>query len=666
MKPDGRSLDIVVVGLGQAGGNIATEFYRRGYPALALNTAESDLSSLDPGGVYPALPSDRRLYIGMDGYDGAGADPEYGSQCVDEHAAQIRELVLKHGSDADAIMLAAGLGGGTGSSLAALVRVLGELELPLLAVMTLPSDSESGIVKVNAVRAINEMVEMPLLGWIFLDNQRLGELNQDVSIVDYFAHVNGRIASPIDALNRLNNRDDLRSIRSFDGEDLRKLLLSGGVLNYGVVELPGIRVEEVVGALRDGLEESDLMPAGYDIGSVSYLGLVIEAGDQALAETPIATFDRIDEQIKRETGGAAVYRGIYKSAESGKPPILRFMAACQALPHRIREILADARKEGGAIRDKLQVELPQLELGDVERMELFRPGAKNRLSDRPRRAGSTPPPPIEDIRMDIMRPRRPAQTPLVKRSAAQKVRAPTPTPLSVPPPPPPPPPAPPPADRVSVAPEGSLPSPASLPKPKRVVVPGAPPPGQIPRPSGPAIKIPPPADTRPVIDGRMVDSKPPPDASVKQAIDARAAPVQKRMTLPLDVEESNLMEEASPESITHEIDLELQRRRERESRAIPAVSTPPPTPPADEEGLPKPETYDKLVADFLHAKDDDLRDDIADRLELDSQSEHTVIRYYAVEAMSKLGREVFGGALLSATEDENEAVRAIAVEALRR
>ncbi|MFO0727325.1 MAG: hypothetical protein U1E65_26330 [Myxococcota bacterium] len=656
MKPDGRSLDIVVIGLGQAGGNIATEFNRRGYPALALNTANSDLSALDPGGVYPALPAERRLYIGMDGYDGAGADPEYGSQCVDEHAQQIRQMVLEHATDADAIILSAGLGGGTGSSLSALVRVLGELELPLIGLMTLPGDGESGIVKVNAVRAINEMVEMPLLGWIFVDNQRLSELNQDVSIVDYFAHVNGRIASPIDALNRLNNRDDIKSIRSFDGEDLRKLLLSGGVLNYGVADLPGIRVEEVVGALRDGLEESDLMPAGYDMGAVSYLGIVIEAGDRALAETPIATFDRIDEQIKRETGGAAVYRGIYKSSDSNKAPTLRYMAACQSLPHRIREILADAKKEGGAIRDKLQVELPSLELGDVERMELFRPGAKNRLSERPKKTPSAAPGPIEDLRMDIMRPRRPAQSPQVKRNALQhKIRPPTPIPNSVPPPPPPPPVPPP--DRASLAPEAQA---GALPKPKRVVVLQAAPPGLATKSAAPLPKPPPPADTKPIIDGKISGE------AAKNAIDARAAPVQKRMTMPLEISESSLMEEASPESITHEIDIELQRRKERESRAMPSVSAPPPMPPPEEDGLPSPETYDKMVADFLHSKDDDIRDDIADRLELDSQSEHTVIRYYAVEAMSKLGREVFGGALLSATEDENEAVRAIAVEALRR
>ena len=105
--------------------------------------------------------------------------------------------------------------------------------------------------------------------------------------------------------------------------------------------------------------------------------------------------------------------------------------------------------------------------------------------------------------------------------------------------------------------------------------------------------------------------------------------------------------------------------------SVVAVSTPAPPPPPpfdgeDSSGLPSPEVYDKLVSDFLHSDDDERRDDIADRLEADSQSEQTVIRYYAVEAMSKLGREVFGSALLNATEDENEAVRAIAVEALRR
>jgi cell division GTPase FtsZ len=95
MKPSDRSLDIAVIGLGQGGGNLAAEFARRGYRAMALNTARSDLSSL---GVVSqqALSEAQRLYIGIDGYDGAGSDLNYGRQCVAENAERIREVVGRH------------------------------------------------------------------------------------------------------------------------------------------------------------------------------------------------------------------------------------------------------------------------------------------------------------------------------------------------------------------------------------------------------------------------------------------------------------------------------------------------------------------------------------------------------------------------------------------
>lgn len=735
MKPDGRSLDIVVIGLGQAGGNIATEFFRRGYSALALNTAQSDLTALDPGGVYPALPAERRLYIGLDGYDGAGADPGYGSECVMEHALQIREAVMREAGDADAVIIAAGLGGGTGSSLAALAKVLEPEGLPLVVLATLPSNGESGITKVNAMRAISELMTMPMLGWIFVDNSRLADLHQDVSIVDYFAHVNGQIASPVDALNRLNDRSDLKSIRSFDGEDLRKLLLSGGILNYGVVELPNVTVDEVVGALRDGLEGSELMPAGFEMSTVSYLGIVVEATDAALAETPISTFEKIDAEVKRETGGAAVYRGIYRSSEEGRPTLLRYMAACQALPQRMRDILAEARREGGAIRDKLQIEMPSLDLGEVGDFELFRPGAKNRASERPRRSqggsrNSAPPSsPIEDLRVDIMRPNRPAQSPQIKRVTG-RARPLTPTsgspspstsegrggspgsdkpgPAAEPLPPAMPSPAmlkKPPA-KPTIGSGGSLPPPppASLSPPLGIpAVPTGPslasnpaPPPSFPASTAGLLLPPAPTPTggisgftpvmprslsgpSPVPSAALSTAPPPPGptasgstsaaSDLKSALESRA--VAKKSLPPIPIDESGLLDEPTPESVTHEIDIEAHFQRQMREPSIVSAGPPMPPPPPpfdgdDSAGLPSPETYDKLVSDFLHTADEDRRDEIADRLEDDSKSEETVIRYYAVEAMSKLGREVFGNALLNATEDDNEAVRAIAVEALRR
>jgi len=50
-----KRLKIGVVGLGQCGGNLASEFVRKGYQACALNTSFSDLKS--SGGTTAEAPS---------------------------------------------------------------------------------------------------------------------------------------------------------------------------------------------------------------------------------------------------------------------------------------------------------------------------------------------------------------------------------------------------------------------------------------------------------------------------------------------------------------------------------------------------------------------------------------------------------------------------------
>jgi cell division GTPase FtsZ len=565
----------VAVGLGQAGGNLAAEFFRRGYRALALNTAETDLQALDPGGAFPAMPAERRLYVGLDGYDGAGADPAYGRDCVREHADRIRAAVLKQAHDADAVILTAGLGGGTGSAIPELVDVLAEEELPLMALMTLPTESESGLAKVNAVRAINDIVDAPLLGWIFADNARISKLNRDIAIADYFAHVNSQIIAPIDEFNRLNARDSIRAIRSFDGEDFRKLLLSGGVLNYAFSDIPRITTEEIAGTVRDCIEASDIMPGGFEMARVSFIGLVIEASEAALAEASIQVFEDIHETIKQETEGAAVYQGIYKVPDD-RPITIRLIAATQSLPHRIRQILADAKREGGVITDKLREELPTLELGELEGIDLFK--RSSRPSQKPRRnraqlgaakglrghAGGGP----EEVASEVG-----ANSPLRSRRVNRR---------------------------------GGRPAPARAPSA-----------AEPPRP-----------EKRP--------NKPPKEIGTEE-IDVVAA-LAELSDMPDEAVESELQETVAA------AELEM---------------------PVNGQELPSPEQYDELVAQYLNAENAKARQTVVQRLESDSVADDTIVRYYAVEAMSKLGRKVFGNALLAATEDDDEAVRNLAVEALK-
>jgi cell division GTPase FtsZ len=528
----GRALEIATVGLGQAGGNLAAEFARRGYRALAFNTAASDLSTLSASGL--SLPEDKRVYIGVDGHDGAGSDVGYARQCVNTHAAKIRERVAEHAVGADIVLLTCGLGGGTGSAAAELVRALAELSLPMMVLATLPSGHESGIAKVNAVRAVNELVKENLLGWIFVDNARLAETHGSVSLDRYYAEVNKVVAEPLDAFNHLNERRGVVPIRTMDSEDLRALLLSNGVLNFGLKQMAKLTTETVIEAVRESVQFSTIMPQGFNLETVSSLGLVLEAPDAILASTPFSFFEQLSEQLKDETGGAAVHLGVYRDNDSEKATI-RLVCASQALPEGVREMVTAARREGAQLRDKMQQTLTGLDLGDIEEYELLRtsPG----ILRRPR---ITEQPPSGTSRKPAFRPSAPPQA---ERSAQAAAAA-------------------------------------------------ASPPATQALPSIPSITS---------------------------------------------------VQTASP-------------------TATPQTSI---TPPGASLAADR-ETYDQMVRDYKSASSEDIRKKVVDRLESDRRSENSLVRYYAVRAMTKLDPSLFEDALQAAAQDEDATVRAIAAKALQQ
>jgi cell division GTPase FtsZ len=509
VKPAGKAIEIVAVGLGQAGGNLAAELARRGYRAIALNTATTDLTSLSRSGL--SLPEEQRMYIGIDGYDGAGADLNYGRECITVHAGKIRERISEHAAGADAVLVLAGLGGGTGSAVAELIRTLADLSLPMIVLATLPNDHESGIAKVNAVRAVNELVKENLLGWIFVDNSRLAKNHGAVSLDKYYAEINKIILEPLDALNQLNSRDDITAIRSLDGEDFRTLLLSGGIVTFASCQMPRLSVDGVIQAVRDGVLHSSINPEGFQLENVSYMGVVIEAPDSMLADTPYTFFEHINEQLKDETGGAAIHMGVYRTHEKQGSATLRLFCSSQALPDGIQEMVAQAKREGGQLRAKLQRGLSGLDLGEIEEYELFRtsPGTvRRRLTDTS----------SGDI---------PARLP---------------------------------------------PKPAPLRKP--------------------AVPI----------------------ATV------------------------------------------------RDTTRPAAVSVPPPSAAS----MPDRDAYDQLVKEFKDSDSDDVKKRVSQRLEKDQKSDNSLIRYYAVRAMSKLDPDLFAAALQAATQDEDATVRAVAMKALNK
>ncbi|MDD9940243.1 MAG: hypothetical protein OXU20_04175 [Myxococcales bacterium] len=508
MKPAGKAIDMAVVGLGQAGGNLAAEMQRRGYRALALNTASSDLSSLSATSGL-SLPAEQRLYIGIDGYDGAGSDLNYGRECITSHADAIRERVEEHAQTADVVLIATGLGGGTGSAVAELINVLEPLGLPIIALATLPNQHESGIAKVNAVKAVNALVKESLLGWIFVDNSRLSQNHGDVPLDRYYTEINKLIVEPLDALNGLNDREHVTPIRSFDGEDFRSLLLSGGILNLADTDVPRLDVDSIMQGVREAVQYSPIMPEGFALEQVAYLGLVIEASEATLEGTPFSVFEQISEHLKDETSGAATYLGIYKNAQASDVR-LRLICSTQSLPDGMQEMVNSAKREGGQLRDKLQQTMSGLDLGEIEEYELFRtsPGVIRRRITEPPAASS-------GASRSLRIPAAPA---------APSIREPV---------------------RESVRPEASIPAP-------------------------------------------------------------KAATVADR------------------------------------------------------------EAYDQLIKEYRESEDDDVKQRVSERLQTDGKSDNSLIRYYAVRAMSKIDPEMFAASLKAATQDEDATVRAVATKALQQ
>ena len=530
MKPANRALEIAAVGLGQAGGNLAAELYRRGYRVMALNTAHTDLASLAPGGMHLTVPAEQRIYIGIDGYDGAGSDLNYGYECIQQNAERIRDAVSTHAAGADVVLLTAGLGGGTGSAMRELIEALKELSLPLIALTTLPHEHESGIAKVNSVRAVGSLTSTPLLGWILIDNQQLAQVHGEVSLDLYYEKINSVILEPLDALNGLNDREQVTAIRPLDGEDFRTVLLSGGIVNYGTGELAKITVDSVMQAVRENMQYSALMPAGASLERVSYLGLVLEATEETLKDTPFSVFEQVNDQLKDETGGGAIYLGVYRSTENTSLPVTwRLLASSHSLPDGVQQMVSNAQREGSALREKLQKEIPALNLGEIESLDLFRTHTLTGMTESPvRKRGDRKP----DLNLE-------AEAPASRKPPPPPVSPPTRRAVSVPPP------------------TGSIP-----------------PPSRPPSPSG---------------------------AHTKNG----------------------------------------------ESSA-------------------DPETFLRLMQEYKDAESDAARRPIVEQLETGSRAESSLVRYYAVRAMSKLDPEAFTEALQKAAEDEDATVRAVAKKALRK
>jgi cell division GTPase FtsZ len=380
-----RSLDLCAIGLGQAGGFMAAEWRRRGYRAIALHTARADRRALSGRQPGLELAAEEQLDIAIDGAEGAGRDPAFGGRAVRTHADAITAAVKSRLAGADAFVIMAGLGGGTGSAVVDLIDVLLKEDVPIVVVATLPSDGESGIAKVNAARAIDAIVKANIAGCVFVDNGRLLEAFPGTDVVSFFQKVNAKVLGPLDELNRLNAREDHWSLRSFDGEDLRKVLLSSGTLLVHTARLKDgvLAAADLMDVVDKAIDGGEFLARGNSLEQAAYVSVLVAGPEKALKAMPMQVFEELSSELKKKTGGAAVFDGLYVGPDS-EPLRCAVLISSLALPKRVAALVESAAREGAQLAKKIARDVAPVDTAVLDGLSLFR-GTRG--------AGSLPPMP---------------------------------------------------------------------------------------------------------------------------------------------------------------------------------------------------------------------------------------------------------------------------------
>ncbi len=363
-------LKFAVVGLGQCGGNLANAFAKYGYPSLAINTSVLDLKDL------ANIPDNRKVHIPLKDSDGAGKDPRIGEQALRAHQSYLTSSLQEFVQGADAILLTAGLGGGTGSNVAYLGEMLKRLGLPVVALTTIPTQNESALAKVNALRSVNRLIGQNFESFVIIDNGKILSLFPEGNLATFYSQANDYVARTFSNLNSMSTEMASRSLISFDNEDFRKVLLSHGILIFGEKELATSELttlDDILPRLHGIWEAGGLMAEGFDHTTAAVGAVSIYAPAALLQKTSSRFLNLLGEEFKSLTNGATCYFGLY---EHGNPSTVKItsMLGRLAIPVRLQEMLAEASSEGQNLSQKIQKELPRLDISALENMELFSMG----------------------------------------------------------------------------------------------------------------------------------------------------------------------------------------------------------------------------------------------------------------------------------------------------
>jgi len=357
LNPKMKGMRWGIVGAGHAGGRLAEQFHKFGYPVCVVNTAKQDLSLLD-------LPEENKLLLDY-ALGGAGKDMAIGEAAVAEYEEDISALMRKvFNQEVDTIFVCVGGGGGTGSGGAPkLINMVARFGLPIVVLYTLPLSSEGSVTKANAIRALDKIARMSAEGkvnaLIIVDNSKIEQLYPNIAMAQFWKAANFDIVNSLNMFNTLCRCDT--KFDALDPMDFLRIFSTGNCTVFGRIEIP-IEIQnghivmyedELAKQVLDNLQGS-LLADGFNLKETVSGGIIITGPENILEQIPAVNVNFMYHQLNNLVGDANIYRGLYRDDDPRPRLTVYTILSGLGLPlQRVDSLLREAQQAMTAIENKV-------------------------------------------------------------------------------------------------------------------------------------------------------------------------------------------------------------------------------------------------------------------------------------------------------------------------
>jgi tubulin-like protein CetZ len=324
---------IGILGVGQAGGNIAEIAATMGFQTALINTNQRD------GAVNTKV--EKKYFV--PGYNGAGQDRSVGLKAVHEHYRELIDFVKKSFKNVKLLLVAFSTDGGTGSGMSPLLIDILLDQLPGInigAIAVVPERNVLAGNRINAAECIEQISKIEGISSVFLvDNDQVRKANPQSSKQQIYLSSNRQVMEAISYVLQVTQKSSLYG--NFDETDLMNILNTRGVT---IISSATVTDAKTTADISNTIQRSwaNTIFCPVDTVGVIRAGLIYEGPETVSKLISVPTiFERIGEPVE-------LFEGTYISDTD---PTVTMILAGLSFPRRRLQTLEESLEKN---KERLQ------------------------------------------------------------------------------------------------------------------------------------------------------------------------------------------------------------------------------------------------------------------------------------------------------------------------